>query len=139
MEHAPAARQQVVSSRSFGAAVTDIEGLMRATSVFCTRAAERLRGQALVAGRMQLFIQTSAFKKQDKQYSNSIVLPFSTPTSDTRTMITAAHVGLRRIFREGFNYAKAGINAFRFASADRCAIGGRHIKRARIYTNVSSV
>jgi DNA polymerase V len=112
MEHAPAARQQIVSSRSFGAAVTDIDGLMRAVSVFCTRAGERLRGQDLVAGRLQLFIQTSPFRKEDKQYSNAIVLPFSTPTSDTRELIMAAHVGLRRIFRPGFNYAKVGIMLF---------------------------
>ena len=112
MEHAPAARQQIVSSRSFGAAVTDIEGLMRAVSVFCTRAGERLRGQDLVAGRLQVFIQTSPFRKEDKQYSNAIVLPFSTPTSDTRELIMAAHVGLRRIFRAEFNYAKAGIMLF---------------------------
>lgn len=109
MDAQPGPQQQIVCSRSFGSPVMDEPQLGEALSEFCTRAAERLRGQHLSAGRMQVFIQTSPFRKQDKQYSNAVALPFSTPTSDTRTFVSTALAGLAHIYRPGFRYAKAGV------------------------------
>ncbi|KVP98417.1 DNA polymerase V subunit UmuC [Burkholderia ubonensis] len=105
----PGPQQQIVCSRSFGAPVMDEPQLGEALSEFCTRAAERLRAQELSAGRLQVFIQTSPFRKQDKQYSNSVTLPFPTPTSDTRSFVSTALAGLAHIYRPGFRYAKAGV------------------------------
>jgi DNA polymerase V len=109
MESEVANRQQIVCSRSFGAPVLEEAELAEALSEFCTRAGERLRGQDSVAGRMQVFIQTSAFRKKDKQYSNALTLPFATPTSDTRQLVSTALAGLKTLYRPGFNYAKAGV------------------------------
>jgi DNA polymerase V len=45
MDEAPAAKQQILVSRSFGKAVTDVAGIVEAVSEFASRAAESLRLQ----------------------------------------------------------------------------------------------
>jgi len=45
MDDAPAAKQQILVSRSFGKAVTDVAGIVEAVSEFASRAAESLRLQ----------------------------------------------------------------------------------------------
>lgn len=105
----PSPQKQIVCSRSFGAPVLDEPQLGEAIAEFCTRAAERLRGQELAAGRLQVFIQTSLFRKQDKQYANAVTLPFPAPTADTRSFVKMALAGLAHIYRPGFRYAKAGV------------------------------
>lgn len=123
MESVPAARQQIVCSRSFGAPVMDEAQLGEAVSEFCTRAAERLRSQDSVAGRLQVFIMTSPFRKRDKQYSNAITLPFTTPTADTRLLTSAALGGLARIYQPGFRYAKAGVMLLELQPASAVQLG----------------
>ena len=45
MEQAPPPKQQIISSRSFGKLVTDLESLRQAVSAYTARAAEKLRYQ----------------------------------------------------------------------------------------------
>ena len=45
---------------------------------------------------------------EDPQCSGSIVVPLLTPTGSSRMFIEAALLGLRRISKSGFQYAKAG-------------------------------
>ena len=50
IDEAPGPRQQILVSRSFGTAITDVDGIIEAVSEFTSRAAERLRQQATLAG-----------------------------------------------------------------------------------------
>ncbi|WP_170828959.1 hypothetical protein [Nitrosomonas communis] len=59
--------------------------------------AEKLRQQHSVCNAIQVFIQTSPFREQDKQYSNSITVPLPHACSDTRLLIRAALFGLKRL------------------------------------------
>ncbi|MCE2659296.1 MAG: Y-family DNA polymerase [Rubrivivax sp.] len=108
VEDAPMARQQILVSRSFGEAVTQLDGIVEAVSEFASRAAERLRSQGSVAGALQVFIRTSPFRQNDRQHSPSAVLPLR-PTADSRRIVSAACEAARALFRPGFNYAKAGV------------------------------
>ncbi|MEX3630003.1 MAG: DUF4113 domain-containing protein [Burkholderia sp.] len=107
-----AARQQIVCSRSFGTEVRQVEGLADAMTEFVAKAAERLRGQQLLAAQLQVFIRTNPFRTQQRQYSNSLVIPLVMPTDDTITLLKVAILGLRHIFRPGYRYAKAGVMLF---------------------------
>jgi DNA polymerase V len=108
VEEAPAARQQILVSRSFGSPVTRIEGIVEAVSEFTSRAAEKLRLQDSVAGALQVFFSTSPYRQQDRQHSASLTVPLE-PTADTRRLVGAAVAAAREVFRPGFNYAKAGV------------------------------
>lgn len=109
LDHAPANKQQIASTRSFGRAVTTLEDLTEAVSEFTARAAEKLRGQHQKAAQVLTFIRTSPFRKQDAQISRSKVQPLPRPTSDTRLLTQAAIHNLKAIYQPGFNYAKAGV------------------------------
>ncbi|PWF54980.1 Y-family DNA polymerase [Massilia glaciei] len=102
-------RQEIVSSRSFGELVTSVDELAEAVTLYVARAGEKLRGQHSVCGAIHIFIQTNPFRRQDEQYSNGVSIPFAEPTADNRELTGAALRGLRRIYRPGFRYKKAGV------------------------------
>jgi DNA polymerase V len=109
LEHAPAPKQQIACTRSFGQKVTELKELEQAITEFASRAAQKLRGQASQASAVLVFIRTSPFRQQDRQYARSITVPLRLPSSDTLRIVGAALTGLRQIFRPGFLYAKAGV------------------------------
>lgn len=108
-DDAPASKQQILVSRSFGAACTELDGIVEAVSEFASRAAEKLRAQDSVAAMVTTFFTTSPFRKNDRQHSPSITAPLIRPTADTRLIVEAATLVARRCYRPGFNYAKAGV------------------------------
>jgi DNA polymerase V len=108
VEEAPAAKQQILVSRSFGKPVTQVDGIVEAVSEFASRASEKLRLQGSVAGALQVFIRTSPFREGDRQHSPSMTVPMR-PTADSRKIVQAACDAARSLFRPGFNYAKAGV------------------------------
>lgn len=101
-------KQQIACTRSFGHPVEAMEPLIEAVSEFSSRAAEKLRSQSSLAGSVLVFIRTSPFRKS-AQYSRSMVVPMRRPTSDTASIAGAAIMGLRSIYKPGFQYAKAGV------------------------------
>ena len=104
-----APRQQIMCSRSFGHAVHAIEEMIEAVSAHTTRVAEKARADESLAGAVHVFIHTSRHRKQDKHYSASTTIQLVSPTADTLLMASAALLGLRAIFREGYRYEKAGV------------------------------
>lgn len=117
LEEVAPAKQQIMCSRSFGAPVMDIAGLREAVTSYATTAAEKLRSQSSVAGAVHVFINTSAFREKDPQYSNKLTIPLPDPTGDTLKLVKAVLWGLRRIYRPGFKYAKAGVMLMDIAPA----------------------
>lgn len=103
------AKQQIVSSRSFGRYIRTLEDLSQAVLSYAVRAAEKLRQQGSTACLMRVFIQTNPFKPEAPQYMPSLALAFSEATDDTLLIGRAALAGLRRIFRPGYDYKKAGV------------------------------
>lgn len=109
VDHAPAPQQQMMCSRSFGAAVTDLSELVEVVSQFATRVAEKARLQAAVAGAVHVFISTSPYRQNDRQHSPSVTVPLVRPSADTRVIVAAAVRAVRQNYQAGFNYAKAGV------------------------------
>jgi DNA polymerase V len=109
VDDAPAANKQILVSRSFGKAVTVSDGIVEAVSEFATRAAERLRQQGSVASAINVFFSTSPFRKNDRQHEASVTIPLVRPSDDTRLLVASVVAAARRLYRPGFNYAKAGV------------------------------
>lgn len=109
LEEITPAKQQIISSRSFGSPITSQQELSEAIASYMSRAAEKLRAQHCVAGAIQVNIRTSPHRVDDAQYSNAITLPLTTAGSDTRLLVRAALWGLKRLFRPGYRYANAGV------------------------------
>jgi DNA polymerase V len=109
LEDAPPPKQQIMVSRSFGHAVTRGVDLATAITEFTSRAAEKLRNQHSSAGAVVVFIRTSPFRADDPQYSGSTTVPLVRPSADSAELVASALTGLRRIYRKGYRYAKAGV------------------------------
>ena len=109
LEDVAPAKQQIMSSRSFGNYVYDLEPLKEAVASYVATAAEKLRGQGSVAGMIQVYVRTNPHKDDHPQYSKGLTIPLPEATDDTLRLTKAALWGLRRIFRSGYAYQKAGI------------------------------
>ena len=82
--------------------------MTEAVTEFASRAAHKLRGQHSLTGLVLCFIRTSPFRK-DAQYSRSISVPLRRPSADTAAIVSAALLGLRSIYRPGYQLCKAGV------------------------------
>ena len=102
-------RKQIISSRSFGQSVTTLSELQEAVSVYMSTAAAKLRGQGSVAATAYVYILTNEHKKEEPQYSRGITIALAQPTDDTMQLVAAVKAGLRRIYRPGYCYKKAGV------------------------------
>ncbi|CAN5720929.1 Y-family DNA polymerase [soil metagenome] len=108
-ENAPPAKKEIACTRSFGTVITALEDLIEAVTEFACRACEKLRKQGGHAAQVLVFIHTSAFRTNDRQYSKSVTVPLRRPTADSGLVASMAVRGLQAIFRPGYNYSKAGV------------------------------
>ena len=102
-------RQQIISSRSFGNAVTELPVLQDALSTFVANACAKLRGQGSHAAVIQVFLQTNRFRKDLPQYMPSLAVPLPYPTDDSLEVNRWASALCERMFKSGYQYKKAGI------------------------------
>ncbi|QZA82269.1 Y-family DNA polymerase [Deefgea piscis] len=109
LEESTPDKQQILCSRSFGQTIYTEQELGQAISTYIARAAEKLRKQGSVAGSLAVFIRTNPFRPKDPQYSQHILVPLTQASDDTLLLTRAALWVLKRIYRTGFAYAKAGV------------------------------
>jgi DNA polymerase V len=102
-------KQQIISSRSFGQLIYDRADLEEAVACYIGRAAEKLRAQNSLAGAVQVYIRTNIFKPEVPQYQRAVTVPLPEATADTRILTMWAIKVLRRIYRPGYGYHKAGV------------------------------
>lgn len=107
LEEVPPAKKQIYCTRSFGKKTRGFDGIKEAITLYCARAAEKLRAQKHLVKTIHIFFHTSRFDENRSSLSTTVQLPF--PTDDTRLIVREAIGAARRIFREGPLYAKAGI------------------------------
>lgn len=109
-------KQQIISSRSFGRYVHELEPLCEAVASYIAIAAARLRDQGSLAGMVQVYIRTNPHKDAP-QYQRGLTIPLPDATDDTLRLTRAALWGLKRIYRRGFAYQKAGVALLNLSSA----------------------
>jgi DNA polymerase V len=102
-------RQQIISSRSFGSMVTELSVLKDAISTFVANACAKLRAQNSHAAVIQVFLQTNRFRKDLPQYMPSLAVPLPYPTNDSLEVNRWASHLCERMFKDGYQYKKAGI------------------------------
>ena len=108
-DEVPPAKKQIIASRSFGAPLFTVSELSEPIHLHACRAAEKLRQQGSVAGRVGEWIRTNHFREQDDQYSPSHSVQLPEPTADSAAIASWAMRILRGIHRGGYRYVKAGV------------------------------
>ncbi|RJR26815.1 Y-family DNA polymerase [candidate division WWE3 bacterium] len=102
-------KKGIISSRSFGRAITELSDLEEAVSSYVTTACQKLRSEGAVAKKVCVYIRTNNFRRNDSQYNafaSKELLGYSSHTSD---FIGPALSVLRKVYRKGYRYYKAGV------------------------------
>lgn len=104
-----AKKKSICTSRSFNGMVTDIETLRTHVANYAARCAEKLRMQGTVASVVGVFIHTNPFREDLQQYWNFQEKRLITPSNATMTIVQVALDVLGNIYRQGYQYKKAGV------------------------------
>ncbi len=108
LEKAPPCPKSIVTSRTFGHPITDIENLREAVISYVSIAAEKLRKQEAEADNLNLYLTTGPFDEQSS-FANNQTITLPRPTASTPDLIAAALRCLLSIYRPGYRYRKAGV------------------------------
>jgi DNA polymerase V len=102
-------KKNIATTRSFDKNLKTFDELSERVVTFASSCAEKLRRQKTHCNSLMVFIHTNFHKKDAPQYSKNIVveLPFSTNSSIE--LAKYAKEGLKKIFKTGYEYKKAGV------------------------------
>jgi len=103
------AKQQIISSRSFGSRIYTLADMQQAINEYTYRACEKLRLERQYAKVMSVFIRSSPFCVNTPQYSKTLTASLVRPSNDTRDFVALGQSLLQQIWKDGPAYAKAGV------------------------------
>lgn len=108
MDYYEKPKKSICTSRSFGKDLTDFKDLRESIATFITISSEKLRKQNSLAKILSIFIMSNPFKEQEKYYKMSTVY-LDRPTANTSELIEKGVEELKKIFKKGLLYKKAGV------------------------------
>ena len=118
LEDQPQKKKEICTSRSFGTMVTELDELKQAVSMYATRCAEKLRTQKSCTNLVNVFLHTNPFRPDLPQYKNVRLVRLPVASNSTLNIVQAALSGLQSIYREGYQYKKAGVIVSGLVSAN---------------------
>ncbi|MBN4070741.1 Y-family DNA polymerase [Olleya sp. AH-315-F22] len=102
-------KKVIATTRSFESNIKKLDDLKERVSTFAVSCSEKLRRQNSCANMILVFVHTNSHRKDHKQYRKNIMVKLPYPTNSSITISRYAQLGLMKIFKEGFNYKKAGV------------------------------
>lgn len=108
LELAVPPRKGIAVTRSFGRPVTTVQEMTEAVRTHAVRAGEKLRRHHRLARHISVFFHTSRHR-DGPQRSVCTIEHLPEPTSDSLVLAAAAGRAARRVWADGFLYAKAGV------------------------------
>ena len=104
-----ATRKGCAVTRSFSGRVKDLATKEQAVATHATRLGEKLRRGGLGTDHVTVFYHTSEHDRDAPRRSVSTTVSLAEATSDTLVLVRAATSGVRRVWRDGYRYSKAGL------------------------------
>ena len=101
--------QNICTSRSFGAMVSDLPSLKASVASFASSCANKLRGQQSLCQSVTVFVSSNSFRTDLPQYGNAATVLLATPTADTLEINKAAMQCLESVYLPGIMYKKSGV------------------------------
>lgn len=103
------AKKNTATTRTFREPICSLSALGEPIADFAARCGEKIRRQNSSASILTVYIQTNHFAKQEPQYARSFTVTFTAPTNSTLQLVHAAKFALRQVYRDGFQYKRAGV------------------------------
>lgn len=107
----------ISEAKGFGQPVQGLEDLLEAIAAYADRAAQRLRGEGLVARKVSAFVSTGRFGSGPR-YGKSGEVTLSFPTAFGPEIVVAAQSIISELYRPGCDYKKVGLTLFDLTSAE---------------------
>jgi DNA polymerase V len=104
----PVPARGILSSRSFGSPVADLQQLREALAEYIGIAAAKMRGRGLRAASMQVFITTGQYGPGPHD-SSAATVSLPNPCDFTPDLIRHGQAALERLYRPGLRYRKTGV------------------------------
>lgn len=102
-------KKNIAVTRSFEKMYTDLEDIRERVATYASKVSLKLRKQNSCCQIAYLFLHTNRHREDLQQYANGISIRMPFETNSTMVITKAAMTGLKRIYREGYQYKKAGI------------------------------
>lgn len=108
LEHS-SSKKAIATTRSFEKMYTQFEELRERVSTFAVSCSEKLRRQKSHCSMLMVFVHTNSHRKEQAQYSRNIMVKAVYPTNSSIDLVRLATAGLKKIYKEGYHYKKAGV------------------------------
>ena len=102
-------KQSITTSRTFATAISEQSLLEEQIANFCAHCARQLRTQKSVAQQLYVFAHTSSFRTDIEQHYLNELVTLPVATANSQELISYALAALRRAYRPGILYKKAGV------------------------------
>jgi len=102
-------KKNIATTRSFEMNYKDYDNVKERVITFAVVCAQKLRKQKSLCQTLMVFIHTNGFKKEVPQYAQNILVKLPFATNSSIDLAKHAEIGLRKIFKEGYAYKKAGV------------------------------
>ena len=109
LEEVRSPKKAIATTRSFEGTINDYEKIKERISTFAICCAEKLRSQNSNCNSIYVFVRSNKFQKNKIQYRNGILMTMPFSTNSNMIISKYAIKGLKRIFRKGIDYKKAGV------------------------------
>ncbi|GIV26393.1 MAG: SOS mutagenesis and repair protein UmuC [Bacteroidia bacterium] len=105
----PTMRKNIATTRSFETYYEKFDDLKERITTFASQCAFKLRQQKSHCKSLSVFVATNRFSTNSDKYFASIHLQLPYSTNSTIDIVKYAIIGLKKIFKEGYQYKKAGV------------------------------
>lgn len=102
-------KKSIATTRSFEKNYNTFAQLRERVSTFAFKCSEKLRSQNSNCNSIMVFINTNRHRKDLPQYHRNIVMKLPYPTNSGIELSKFATKALKHIFKQGYNYKKAGV------------------------------
>ena len=111
-------RKSICTSRSFADMITDQTELESRVSDFAAMCAKKLREEGSVAYDITTFLYTNRFREDLQQYFPSSTIRLPVAANNAQDIVGTALKAFRLIFKQGYQYKKAGVIVSNIIPAD---------------------
>ena len=118
LEEVRSPKKAIATTRSFEGTIRDYEEIKERISTFAVCCAEKLRAQNSSCNSIYVFVRSNKFQKNKIQYRNGILMTIPFSTNSNIVISNYAIEGLKKIFKSGINYKKAGAIVMGLDSSD---------------------
>ncbi len=111
-------KKSIATTRSFEKNYTDFDQIKERVSTFAVSCSEKLRSQKSHCNSLLVFVYTNRHREDLPQYSRNIVIDLPYPTNSSLELSHFATLALKKIFKTGYAYKKAGVIVSDFTPQD---------------------